>query len=150
MAILAQDDSWLEATHDFIQWLFPLTERSRVNAAAPRVTEDTVRAFGSDATLPSRLLASYVRMLAFYGLQRAPDGAVQKANSWSQRKRVWFTRDTHNSLRITRILKCLTLLGLADEARVFHSALVALCAAEMGCGINAMSRAYWRTAIHAG
>jgi hypothetical protein len=149
-AILAQDDSWLEATHDFIQWLFPLAERSRVNAAAPRVTEDTVRAFGSDETLRSRLRASYVRMLAFYGLQRAPGGAVQKTDSWHERKRVWFARDTHNSLRITRILKCLTLLGLDDEARAFHAALVALCASERGCGINAMSRAYWRTALHAG
>lgn len=149
-AILAQDDTWLEATHDFIQWLFPVAERSRVNAAAPLVTGDMVRVFHGDETLRSRLLASYGRMLAFYGLQRSPDGTVQKAASWPTRRRIWFTRDTHNSLRITRILKCLTLLGLDRDAREFHAALAALCATEMGCGIHAMSRAYWRSAIRAG
>lgn len=149
-AILAHDDTWLEATHDFIQWLFPLAEGSRVNAEAPLVTENTVNAFQGEETLRSRLLASYARMLAFYGLQRSPDSTVQKAASWPTRKRIWFTRDTHNSLRITRILKCLTLLGLDRDARAFHAAFAALCATEMGCGIHAMSRAYWRSAIHAG
>ncbi len=33
--ILAKSDEWLEATHDYIQWLFPLPERSAFNPDAP-------------------------------------------------------------------------------------------------------------------
>lgn len=34
-AILAHDDEWLEYTHNFIQWLFPLTSNSGANPTAP-------------------------------------------------------------------------------------------------------------------
>jgi len=43
--ILDQDDLWLEATHDFIQWLFPNREPSRVNAHAPILTSGVIAAF---------------------------------------------------------------------------------------------------------
>ena len=45
--ILRQDDFWLEVTHDYVQWLFPLDEVSRANARAPLVdgpTRDHFRA----------------------------------------------------------------------------------------------------------
>jgi Opioid growth factor receptor (OGFr) conserved region len=145
--ILKQDDLWLELTHDFIQWLFPLREVSRVNRNAPLVDNATARFFREDALLQRHLMAAYLRMLAFYGLQRQADGEVQKGQNWHERKPDWFTEDSHNSLRITRMLKCLTDLGLAAEARSFHRALSRLCAAEADCDIDPTSQDFWRDAV---
>jgi len=43
--LLGFGDAALECTHDFIQWLFPLRERSGANPAAPRLDDATVAAF---------------------------------------------------------------------------------------------------------
>ncbi|WP_206759285.1 opioid growth factor receptor-related protein, partial [Acinetobacter baumannii] len=108
--ILRQDDVWLEHTHDCIQWLFPMRVASGVNPSAPTVTDEVARAFQTDELLRRHLLASFVRMLSFFGLQRQ-DGAIVQGPNWPQRKRDWFTTPTHNSLRITRILTSLATLG---------------------------------------
>ena len=84
-------------------------------------------------------------MLRFYGLQR--DGAaVAKGSNWNQRKPNWFTQPTHNDLRITRMQKCLVLLGLAEHARGFHAALRHM-AREPGCGFRKDALAYWDDAV---
>lgn len=144
--ILRQDDLWWETTHDFIQWVFPLAEASRVVPGSPLVDRATAQAFGSDEILQAHLRASYGRMLAFLGLRH--DGrTVVKAASWPARRAEWFTQPTHNSLRITRVLKSLQLLGLTAEAAAFHAALQALCEHEPGAGIGAEARRYWARAV---
>jgi len=145
--ILRQDALWLELTHDYIQWLFPLPEPSRVNKEAPLVDAATSTLFRQDALLRRHLMASYLRMLSFYGLKRDADGAVVKAPNWNERKSDWFTDNSHNSLRITRILKCLMLLGLAVEAGHFQRALAKLCVEELDAGVNATSQAFWRQSV---
>ena len=145
--VLRQDDLWLERTHDYIQWLFPLAEPSRVNPDAPLVDAATAATFRQDALLRRHLMASYLRMLNFYGLRREADGAVVKGPNWNERKTDWFTDDSHNSLRITRILKCLKLLGLEEEARHFQRALATLCVEEPDAGINSTSQAFWRQSV---
>ena len=145
--ILKQDDLWLELTHDCIQWLFPLAEPSRLNPGAPLVDAATAEAFRHDELLRRHLMASYLRLLAFYGLRRRAGGEVVKGPNWDERKSGWFTDDSHNSLRITRILKCLMLLGLQDEARHFQRALDGLCVEEPDAGINPTSRAFWRQSV---
>lgn len=143
--IIAQDDDWLERTHDFIQWLFPLRERSGANPHAPLLDAAQIAEFQASPALRAGLLASYDRMLRFYGLQR--DGAaVAKGSNWNQRKPNWFTQPTHNDLRITRMQKCLVLLGLAEHARGFHAALRHL-AREPGCGFRKDALAYWDDAV---
>jgi len=147
--ILRRDDAWLEVTHDFIQWLFPLRERSGVLPSAPLVDDETARAFAADPGLRAALSRSFARMLAFYGL--ADDGArIGKGPNWGARTIDWFTRPTHNDLRITRILKSLCELGCADDARRFLAALEALAAAEADFGVSPTSVAYWRAAVPAG
>ena len=44
--ILRQDDAWLESTHDFVQWLFPLDRPSGVNPSAPLLTGAVERLVG--------------------------------------------------------------------------------------------------------
>ena len=84
--ILRQDDTWLEISHDYIQWLFPLSEMSRVNRDAPLVDAATAQAFRNDELLRGHLLAAYLRMLSFFGLQRLHDGRVVKSAAWDERK----------------------------------------------------------------
>ena len=144
--ILAQDDRWLESTHDYIQWLFPLREPSRVTPDAPLIDADVVQAFAGDEALRGRLQASLDRMLAFYGLHRE-NGRIASSPQWPARRGNWFTQPTHNSLRITRILKSCVALGLRDEATLLLDALERLCAGEADCGVGETTLGYWRAAL---
>lgn len=144
--ILQQDDLWLEVMHDYIQWLFPLSEPSRVTPWAPLVDREIVSAFQGDSLLQDHLLASFVRMLSFYGLRRQ-EGRVVKGESWADRKHNWFTQDTHNNLRITRILKSLATLGLRHEAQGFLACLKELRELEPDCGVRGTAYRYWSEAI---
>jgi hypothetical protein len=144
--ILRQDDRWLEATHDFVQWLFPLREPSRVTHWAPVIDAEVRAAFQRDERLRGRLLASFRRMLAFYGLTHR-DGLIVKASNWAERKGNWFTHATHNDLRITRMLKSLDALGLRHEAEALLACLDALRASESDCGIGETAFRHWRGAL---
>lgn len=144
--ILKQDDDWFEVCHNYIQWLFPTKEYSRVTPDAPTVDMETIQAFQADDLLRNHLRAALVRILSFYGLRLTAAGIVKGAN-WDERKSNWFTENTHNSLRITRILKCLTALGLAAEAVALQSALLALCESEPDCGVDKTALQFWRDAV---
>ena len=72
----------LELTHDFIQWLFPLRDRSAFVPGAPTLTDATVAAFHESSDLRDRLRRSLDVMLAFYGLRR---DAERPARSRSNR-----------------------------------------------------------------
>ncbi len=144
--ILARDDDWLEYTHDYIQWLFPLVAPSGANPAAPVLDEGQIAVFQDDAALQATLLQAFDRMLAFYGLARQ-GGAIVKGENWSGRKSNWFTRPTHNNLRITRILTSLRLLGLEPEARALYQALSALKESEADAGVGEEAFAYWGRAV---
>jgi len=144
--ILKQDDHWLEVCHNYIQWIFPTKEFSRVTPDAPLLDKPTIEAFRTDELLRNYLRAALMRMLIFYGLKLTPAGVVKGPN-WDARKSNWFTENTHNSLRITRILKCLNTLGLGLEAKAFQSGLKLLCESEPDCGIDEIAMQFWRDAV---
>lgn len=144
--ILQQDDFWLEVTHDYIQWLFPLNEPSRVAPDAPLVDAGTARLFQTDEILQRHLRTSLVRMLRFFGL-RFDGNSLQCADNWAQRKTGWFTENTHNSLRITRILKSMVLLGLRTDAKALATGLEQLCQTDADCGVSSESRGFWHRAV---
>jgi hypothetical protein len=85
----------LETQHDYIQWLFPLATKSSAVPRSPVITPEEVEAFRRDPGLRQKLLKS----------------------------RRWISIQNHNSLRISRILGSLTLLGLPEYARALHRAL---------------------------
>lgn len=134
--ILQQDDVWFETCHDYIQWLFPNKIASRVTPDAPTITPEIKKAFRKDELLREHLMASFQRILSFYGLKRSSAGIV-KADNWALRKGNWFTQSTHNDLRITRVIKCLVALGLKAEAVAFYDALCCLQKTQNDCGIEA-------------
>ena len=142
--ILVQDDHWLEYTHDYIQWLFPTREFSRVTPDAPVVSPEIERIFQQDELLTDHLRASFNRMLAFYGLVHSGD-EIRKSSRWAERKDNWFIQDTHNNLRLTRIINSLKTLGMPDDAKRLYLCLNNL-KKEADCGIGATAYRYWRNA----
>jgi hypothetical protein len=51
-------DEQLERTHDYIQWLFPLTERSVFNSHAPILNAQVIQEFRARLELRENLRAS--------------------------------------------------------------------------------------------
>jgi len=67
--ILKWDSDRLEYNHDYIQWLFPLPEKSGANWDAPTIDRQCFEAFQAQPELRARLRDSFVTMLRFYGLR---------------------------------------------------------------------------------
>lgn len=65
--ILAKDDHWLEETHNYIQWLFPLNIPSVAVPDSPVMDDQEVKIFLGDEELKNTLMVSFQRMLKFYG-----------------------------------------------------------------------------------
>ncbi len=126
--MLGFSDQELEAVHDYIQWLFPLTTHSAAQQNYPVLTPDDIDAIRDDPRAVETLEAGTERMLRFY-----------------RKTRWWLTSHDHNHLRITRILHSLRLLVGPDEARAFYKAILALHEAG-GAPVNARSLHYWAEA----
>ncbi len=127
--VLAFDDARIEAVHDFIQWLFPLAERSRAVPGAPVLGEAEAAAIRGDPQAQAGLRAGLQRMARFYA---GTEG--------------WLTGHDHNHLRITRIIAAARdLLGPGDAA-AFHAGIMARVTAAGGA-VNRDSLRYWRAAL---
>lgn len=127
--VLAFDDARIEAVHDFIQWLFPLAERSRAVPGAPVLGAAEAAAIRGDPQAQDGFRAGFRRMARFYA---DTDG--------------WLTEYDHNHLRITRIIAATrNLLGPADAA-AFHAAMMARNTAA-GAPVNRDSLRFWRAAL---
>ncbi|XP_034554160.1 opioid growth factor receptor-like isoform X2 [Notolabrus celidotus] len=101
----------LEYVHTYIQWLFPLPEPG-MNYQATPLTRKEVEDFCQSSDAKENLLKSYKLMLDFYGIELCDEatGKVKRASNWEARYNN-LNSHTHNNLRITRILKCLGILG---------------------------------------
>ncbi|KAM9444525.1 uncharacterized protein Hap1MRO34_025527 [Clarias gariepinus] len=101
----------LEYVHSYIQWLFPIQEKG-MNFESRELSLREIQEFRKDEEVKRRLLTSYKLMLDFYGIKLVDEetGDVERAFNWEERFKN-LNRNPHNNLRITRILKCLALLG---------------------------------------
>lgn len=155
-SILAWPDSKLESSHDYIQQIFPLPEQSLFNPFAPVISAPIFFAFRERADLRGRLRLSFIRILAFYGLEQrisATDSGkiedvvleIVKAPNFNKASRSWVTRFDHNHLRITRIIRCLRVLGLEQEAEAFFHALERVYQASGG-RISKRTLVFWTRA----
>ncbi len=150
------EDIWLwdyqklEYTHDYIQWLFPLKQKSRFNAHAPVVNNEVIQAFRTNEELRIRLVKSLEVMLSFYGLQCFEQGNVDfritKSDEYEERKNGWISIGNHNYLRLTRILTSLRILGLSNYAQVFFKCLDQIYKQESR-RIGSKTYAFWRSAV---
>ncbi|MGA7884498.1 MAG: opioid growth factor receptor-related protein [Acidobacteriaceae bacterium] len=142
--ILAWDDERLEAIHDFIQWLFPLPERSGANPSAPVLDRETTEAFQTTPAMRERLEQAFQRMLRFYGL-RWNGTAVDRGENFRERAQNWLWPGNHNHLRLTRILRSTVLLGLEAESKALFHALDAIYR-EFPDRISSRTHAFWSDA----
>jgi len=126
--IWSQDDWYWEQTHDFIQWLFPLNEKSRAVGNTPILNDTDIRIIRDSETAVLNLAKSSERYKEF----------LQRTDKWQ-------APYNHNHLRITRVIKSLRLLADDDSANGFKYWI----ATQLGDGIdriNAESRRFWRLA----
>jgi hypothetical protein len=150
--ILQKSDRWLEETHDYIQWLFPLYVRSKFNPHAPLLTDEVRQAFtdptGADyPILQQNFSQAIYRMLIFYGYSFSPLApGVSPTGEWADKAQNWLTDGNHNFMRITRLLRSMTLLGQNELARSFHSVLTAAARAHPKT-ISKRTLSFWDAAI---
>ncbi len=142
------DDS-LEDVHDFIQWMFPLVERSGANPDAPTLDPAAISRFRSDSELQQNLYRSFVRMLGFYGLEMRTGHQINVIPDKKERVMQWMWPGNHNYLRITRILKSLSLLGLENDARGLFDCLSEMYAAQDAHSplIPTQTFRFWKAAV---
>lgn len=105
----------LEYKHGYIQWLFPIREYGMNYESQPLQTHE-IRAMKADPTIIARIIESYKLMLDFYGMRlvSVDTGLVARVlppKNYEVHYRN-LVRSSHNNLRISRILKCLSELGL--------------------------------------
>lgn len=130
--ILEWDDDALETTHDYIQWLFPLPERSAFNPRAPVLTEAEMAAAREDERVQQNLRRALERMRAFYGVTPDTDS----------RPKQWACASDHNHLRITRILRSLRLLGRGEDAAAFYRDV-----SRYDAPVEERAKRFWREAV---
>jgi len=97
--ILEQGDQWLEDTHDYIQWLFPLDQFSGSRRASPVLDDQAI-----------------VQIQQSDKAQQAMKMAASRMRKFWMHNQHWVTRYNHNHLRITRVIKSLRLLVSDQEA----------------------------------
>ncbi len=114
----------LELTHDYIQWLFPLNEKSIAVPNAPVLDPDEIELFRKDDDLAKRVLHSLDIMLQFYGFERDDYRIIKLGDDYEIRAPEWQDKRNHNYLRLTRIMRSLTLMNLNMYAIALHVCLL--------------------------
>lgn len=137
----------LEKNHDFIQWMFPLPEPSPVNPLAPLLDANTLAAAQQNNQVKQNLLRSFDTMAAFWGFTRNDEGGVQPSAQFSIQSKKWCCYNDHNQLRLTRMLRCMSLIGHHDLAsRTVEFLLMQI--AQAGIDLNSVSSInYWIQAV---
>jgi hypothetical protein len=146
---LADIQGWshekLESVHDYIQWMFPSDEESMFNGDAPDFPPEVQEVFRTDETIRKNLHKSFDVFLDFLGLAFC-DGQVVRQPHFEKAARNWLGGFmNHNWLRITRVLKCLSLCGEEERGRAFFDQLRTIH--EEGLMANRRTFAFWRAAV---
>ncbi len=126
--ILDQDDWFWENTHDFIQWLFPLSEESSAVRNAPILNDQEIELIRASESARSSLLASVDRYKLF----------LQNTTRWRNSY-------DHNHLRITRVIKSLRLLTNDEIANGFKYWIASQLGDQID-SVNTRSKKFWRLA----
>ena len=96
---LELDDIAWEAAHDIVQWVYPLPEPSRAQPQSPVLTDEDLAVFRTDPEVRETVKRAYRRWLSF----------MEGTDHWRRER-------DHNHLRITRIIRFLSLVGMHEEA----------------------------------
>ena len=124
--IIEQDDPFWEHEHDFVQWLFPLDQKSMAVPHSPVIREPEI---------------TFIKESAI--AQISLDSSLARYKEYLVRNKDWHAAHDHNHLRITRVLKCLKLLRGKESALQFKY-WVALQLGDSIDSINPKTQQYWR------
>ena len=123
-------DEDIEHTHDFIQLLFPLNEKSEfVFHDYYLKTNSAVISIKSNDLAKNNIIKSSKWFLSFL-----------------ERNSHWKRRHDHNYLRITRIIKSLRLLVSDQEANKFYKSFMLLIDENLKLKINPITLSFWENA----
>lgn len=96
----------LESNHGYIQWLFPLRSMSGSNSLSQELMLHEAIAVRADPIIRSRYTTAFQLILDFYGIQMVNNvtGELKRSPNYAERF-ANLQQNTHNNLRISRILK---------------------------------------------
>jgi len=139
--ILKYDNKKLEDKHNYIQYLFPLPVKSKYNPNAPVIDQIFINEAINNMEIRKNIIKSFLRMLNFYGYNYTvkPFNIIDKGEP-----KQWLSRNNHNYLRITRILKFLMLVKMDLLAYKF---VEQLCKLKDTGKIDEESFNFWITTI---
>ena len=123
------DDKAIEQTHDFIQWMFPLTEKSMSVLGVPTLSTADIEAIRTSEVARANLEQSAHWYCGFL-----------------RRNDHWIKSYDHNHLRITRVIKALDLLLSQRAALTFLNSVLEVA----GDRVNSVSQdaiRFWKAAI---
>ena len=122
------NDTQIENTHTFIQWVFPTDEPSRATPGSPVLDEEEIVKIQNSEQAKQNLSKSAEWYFNFL-----------KRNSF------WRKPHDHNHLRITRVIKSLRLLCGDDEADYYKEQFWQILGADMSI-IPSKTIEYWEDA----
>lgn len=122
--ILSLSYKSLERKHNYIQWLFPINELSMYNSNSPLLDSNFINEFYTDTLMLKNFNDALIMMLGFYGfdyeLSENNNYIVKTPKNFKTHNILftthWLRLYNHNYLRLTRILRCLVLLGFNETA----------------------------------
>ncbi|MDB0014516.1 opioid growth factor receptor-related protein [Alphaproteobacteria bacterium] len=123
--LLQQTDYQAEATHDYIQWMFPLDEPSRSVNGVPLLTELEIDEIRQSSLAQANLGESARWFIGFL-----------------ERNDHWITKYNHNHLRITRVIRSLRLLASDMAADEFRDKVLALAGDNLNL-VDQKARGFW-------
>lgn len=135
LEILKWEDKQLEQCHDQIQWIFPLHEDSNYAISYPIVDKELIEKINEDEIIKDNLRKAKDRFEMFFGIGDYEDVGIQKK---------WCKNYNHNLLRITRIIRCLRLFGLKNEAKDFYDKVYSV---GNKLNISGITLKYWERAL---
>ena len=146
--LISCDDMTLDRVHGYMHWLFPLRKPSN-RYGGPTITEDELNEFRRDSELRKSYLATFKRMMSYFGFQFEKAGAglriVPSANA-SERQKVWLVANDLHLHSICRILQSLMLLEFQDVAKMFFNSLSELYKVNKSA-IGDRNYRYWTQAV---
>ena len=122
------NDTQIENTHTFIQWVFPTDEPSRATPGSPVLDEEQISEIQNSETAKTNLKKSAEWYFNFL-----------------RRNSLWRKPYDHNHLRITRVLKSLRLLCGDDEADYYKQQFWQLLGSDVS-RIPSKTIEYWEDA----
>lgn len=100
---LSFTDEYMEKTHDFIQWMFPVIGKSIHSATAPNLTPETCMEFHRVILTNPEANTTFANFISkFLSFLK-----IDRFFLFQKKEHVWYTHRNHNQLRISRFINCL-------------------------------------------